>query len=398
MAGSSGGGSTQSGIPEYLSGNHILWLNHNVPDIPDYSMVDLMNSAWAIGGNPWDAVGIYNPAVDLNYLKQQGSDSIGIMDDLSDILLLMCEANCEASEDVVDLRDCIDSVIPHLDNIDAILSAIDDQINDLDHLVDWQVAINTARTVIDGTIITDAFLNADIQSFSDIYDDNIETNVLPKFRAGLRNVNAVHSSAFVIGEALIWAFRDRDVAKYASGLRLDMHSQRNRMIMESVELMLRNLHEKISFMIKLADINMQGVKTRVALCDLRAQLIKVRNQANLYSAELVKTHLMVANGQMEARKFLADLYRVHILSTAEHFNTIATYEDNKARWPFEVYQHGSNLLAAVSGGTVPVPHGPTRFQNALGGALSGGALGGMVSDSYGGIGIGAIVGALGSMI
>jgi len=37
----------------------------------------------------------------------------------------------------------------------------------------------------------------------------------------MQDINAVVSSAFVLGEAVIEGFRDRELAKYTSGLRLD---------------------------------------------------------------------------------------------------------------------------------------------------------------------------------
>ena len=69
-----------------------------------------------------------------------------------------------------------------------------------------------------------------------------------------------------------------------------------------------------------------------------------------------------------------------------------------AKWPLEVFQYGSNLLAAVSGGTGFTP-GPTGVQSSLGGAMSGAAIGARISGgSMFGAGAGALLGGIGGYL
>lgn len=52
--------------------------------------------------------------------------------------------------------------------------------------------------------------------------DDIETVQLPEFEAGMRDINAVNSSSFVIGKALIAASRTKALASYSANLRTKM--------------------------------------------------------------------------------------------------------------------------------------------------------------------------------
>lgn len=52
-----------------------------------------------------------------------------------------------------------------------------------------------------------------------LMDDDIQTNILPKFDVGMRDANAVESSSFVIGHAIIYDARQKSIAKFSSELQ-----------------------------------------------------------------------------------------------------------------------------------------------------------------------------------
>jgi len=52
-----------------------------------------------------------------------------------------------------------------------------------------------------------------------LYDDDINTNVLPRFLAGMRDINAVQSSSFVIGRSIIEDSRVKAVSKFSAELK-----------------------------------------------------------------------------------------------------------------------------------------------------------------------------------
>jgi len=60
-----------------------------------------------------------------------------------------------------------------------------------------------------------------VTEFAADLDARLISEVLPRFNSGMRDINAVQSSAFVIGRALIEENQDRQVAKFSA----DMHSK-----------------------------------------------------------------------------------------------------------------------------------------------------------------------------
>jgi hypothetical protein len=56
----------------------------------------------------------------------------------------------------------------------------------------------------------------------DLLDDQLESDVLPRFQLGMRDMNAIHSSTFLIGKALLEDGNSKQVAKYDAEVRLKM--------------------------------------------------------------------------------------------------------------------------------------------------------------------------------
>jgi hypothetical protein len=58
-----------------------------------------------------------------------------------------------------------------------------------------------------------------VQAESALMDDDLEANSYPRFEAGMRDINAVVSSTFVIGEAMIEDGKTKALAKFSSELQ-----------------------------------------------------------------------------------------------------------------------------------------------------------------------------------
>lgn len=80
---------------------------------------------------------------------------------------------------------------------------------------------NLFSNLLMNSSISDAVSNL-IAAEADLLDDDIEENVIPRFECGMRNINAVQSSTFVIGKALIEAGRVKALAKTDAQLRTQM--------------------------------------------------------------------------------------------------------------------------------------------------------------------------------
>ena len=227
----------------------------------------------------------------------------------------------------------------------------------LDHDADWEAGIDTAKTKLDAEVFNDTYINADIAAFQDLLEDDIADVILPQFQTGMRDINAVYSSAFIMGEADIYAKKTKEVTKYGTDLRMKLNLQRNEAIIKCTNNMLENLIKQVTL-----------------------------NQA--ISAQTIE------NG------------RIGIVAFKEQADQDFNIIDLDARWDLDVYQYGANMLGGISGGTVKAggDAGMSKGQSAIGGALAGAAAGAYVGSVVPGLstavgaGIGALLGAAGGFL
>ncbi len=298
--GSSGGGSSGAvSHSPYLETCHGDWLNATGVDVISKSITEVMDSA--IGNSPWIGLAAYNPDADI----------------------LAYENALVAFQ--------------------AILAG-------LSETVDWAALYAQAEAILVGP--GEVALLADAAAFAAIIDDNINTVTLPRFRRGMQDINAVVSSAFVIGEAIIESFRDRDVAKYLSTVRIGM------------------LDKKISA----TEQMMQMMARRVAW-------------------------------QESYVKMIVESKRIKLVAKKEQTDQDATIDEADAKWDLEVFQYGANVMAASAGGTsTSGVKGISKAASVLGGAMMGAAAGAMVGAEIGSVGgpygaaIGAVLGAAVAML
>lgn len=266
--GSSGGGGGGSGAVShsaYLEIVHGEWLNHSGLDGIESSINTIMNSA--LGSSPWTGVTAYNPDADI--------------------------AAYEAV--IADLR--------------VLLGG-------LDEAVDWAALYAQAELTLNG--VAEAAIIADAAAFASILDADLNVKILPRFRRGMQDINAVVSSAFVLGEAVIEGFRDRELAKYTSGLRLDSKAR----VLTATEMMVQMAGRRIT-----------------------------------WNEDYVKTFI--------------EAQRIKIVAKKEETDRNAAIDDADAKWDLSVFQHGANLLAAIGGGTaIPYSPGTNATASTIGGALA----------------------------
>ena len=303
------GNSGKIDFPSHMKTIHHEWLSQSGDDdvAIELSMVDLMNVA--IGGSPYSAMVALDPSAELTAM-------------------------------------------------DTAVSAFNTRVDAIDPDGDWEDAVDAAVAKLDGAVVDDTYVDADITAFGNNLDDQIENIVLPRFHGGMRDVNAVMSSAFVMGESIIEGMRDRDVAKYGTELRVKLNGQRNEFVMRGVESILKNL---------------------------------------MTVPEMEKS---VAHYTIEAK-------RLRIVAEKEQKDSNNEISVDDGRWDLETFQYGANLLASIGGGTM-VPKnsnkGMSSAQSAIGGAL-GGAAAGAAAGSMAGPGgagivalIGGVVGGLGGIL
>lgn len=166
----------------------------------------------------------------------------------------------------------------------------------------------------------------------DLLDDDIEETTLPRFQLGMRNVNAVQTSSFVIGKSLIEAAKIKQLAKTDA--------------------------------------------------EFRYKLIPV-------AAERWKTHL----GWNESTvKLYAELLKLFVSAKMDVDNHNFELLQKDVLWPFTVLDFQKANLGALQGAvSTATSGGSSTTQKAIGGALGGAGMG-FVVGGLPGAAVGGVLG------
>ena len=240
-------------------------------------------------------------------------------------------------------------------NIAAFLAELADFKSDVDGMTpttEWLSYMTAVRTEIDTNLMSEASITTVTNAHAAVLDDRLTTEVLPRFQVGMRDVNAVISSTFVVGQSVLEAFNTREVAEFDAKLRVANYGQRSQMIIKGAEDVIQLLQFKMNY---------------------KDSIVKTTIEAN----------------------------RIKTVMKGEEFEGQLDVDDKAYRWGLELYQHGANVLSAISGSAVSTQKAPSKGGSALGGALSGAAAGAM-AGSYvlpgWGTAIGAVVGGIGGAL
>lgn len=271
-----GGGSAGSiDYPDYMEDAHKDWLDDTGVDNLAYSVVDLINTAFS--NNPYQGEIAYNPQAMLT-------------------------------------------------DMNAYLNTFRANVTALAPSTDWTANLNIVRSGIDN-ILTDTSLDDEITANDAIVDDRLNNEIIPRFQAGMRNINAVNSSIFILGESNLEGLAQRDKNRFASNIRHKTYLQRNEFILRSS-----------------GELN--------KLFDMRLEYLKI------------------------VATLTADINKINILAEREEQEIQLEFDTKEALWNLDLLTYGGNMLASISGAVGGMgPQGPTKAQSTLGGALSGASIG-----------------------
>lgn len=295
MGGSSGGGGSSSGqvsYPAYMSTWHETWLDN---------VATAMTAAQ--GADPFGSATAYDPDAEITEME-------------------------------------------------SAVVAFEAVINALAHEADWSAAVSASETGVD-SVIDDTYINAEIAAFANILDDQVVNKAVPSFESGMRDINAVMSSSFAVGKALIYAFRDRDVANYAASLRSKLTFMRNDYVFTNAAKILELQYARVSLAKELAH-------------------------------------------------YIIEFNRIKIVAKKEQADQDLAIDESSALWDLQTFQYGNNVLSSIAGGTsAPGKNQRGTANSAIGGALSGAATGAMIGTEIEpgyGTAIGAVIGGIGGYL
>jgi hypothetical protein len=285
-----------SNVPAYLATDH-------------EATVDLVVTAVAAASNPYTGLLAYDPDADL-----------------------------------VEMADDLAELIAHID------------------VIDWEeifpMIYAKAVELVDAYINPDDYVTARAAAHAALLDTDLAAKVYPKFEAGMRDINAIMTSAFVIGRANIAIDRNDKYDRFVADMELQIIKDRNNMINQAVSEMIRLFLQRVEFQRALAALQV-------------------------------------------------DFYRIKIAAKADEATENKSIAAEAAKWGMSKYQYTANMIAALNGGTLSVPQSEgSKTARVMGSALSGASAGAMIGaavlgqDSGGGIGaaLGGLLGGIGSML
>lgn len=232
---------------------------------------------------------------------------------------------------------------------------------------------------------------------------DFETTILPRFQAGMRDINAVQMSTFVVGRAVMEGVYAGKMTETREALKNEVwklttecRSQMDQAALEAEKTnaaRIQNIFQIIGQLMNVAgtvsgSIDTLKVQLETTLQQLRVDLIKVREG----SLSQLDTLVDSSTGKN------IELSRMQIVAAFEQSNVNIDYDEKQYRWDLENYQYLSNMLAAIGSGTATAGGRQTsKFSSALGGALSGAAAGAAAGGAPGAA-IGGLLGLGASLL
>jgi hypothetical protein len=413
----SGGGGSSGAVSHsaYLEDVHADWLNNSGVDTLSDSITDVMNTA--IGGSPWAALTAYDPSADITayeaVLTAFKAILTGIVDTTGWAALFTAAAGAVGAYTPITVADAVAPA----DVVLADETVVDINVADITVgvIIVPDAVVPNMVDAADVPEITDADIIVDTAALADQIDDEIAAKILPRYRRGMQDIGAVVSSAFPIGEAIIEGFRDRDVAKHASGLRVqaafknaDIRRDNERIhfdvrqanLSKDVQIALANMTKDIQVdsavmnkevQVELGNMNkdvmiadkVMGKNTSMAGINLtksvqiaqmnlskamdivklnKSKDIEVSRINTTMAADYKRMHLE-GTGQIlrlmlqriawedDYARMFVEGKRIKIVAKKEQTDQNATIDEKDGLWDLEVFQFGANLMAGIAGGT-----------------------------------------------
>lgn len=231
---------------------------------------------------------------------------------------------------------------------------------------------------------------------------DLHTVVYPRYEAGMRNINAVQSSTFVIGRGVMEATFQAKMMEMKQNWLIEVEKLRTGAVTALSGLLIdarKSNQQYKSNILSIINACLQLATTSGSSLDnIRMEIDKFKATIEMEMRKLRATGLQQLDGLNDALAAKdMEWRRMVVVALAEQAATNMEQLDKQYRWELENYQYGANMLGAISGGTAGTAGGKTnKVASALGGALSGAASGAMIGSAVPGIGtaMGAAVGGI----
>lgn len=236
---------------------------------------------------------------------------------------------------------------------------------------------------LDSITIDETRLDDDIDAFDALLTAQLDDTELPKFKAGMLDIGATQSSAFTIGESILRAYKNREVTKYGTGIRVELQKSIDGYNVEFKK-QYREIEARHRQIYRESERNFKLDRSR----RMQLSISEILNQL-MQKVEFTGKLSVIST----------DANRQHIIAKKEEISEQLEFDEHDARWYLDTFQYGTAVIAAVQGGVSHQPKRPSKAITALSGAFSGAAAGASTGASIGsgggiyGAAIGAVAGA-----
>lgn len=351
-----GGSSGKIDFPTHMKDIHQDWMGYSggVTQV-DTDLIGVMNNALGTGGNPFENVTLTDPSSDFSAVQTRFDNyetEVNSLDEETDWANIIDNAVSKA--DAADVLEDID--------ITAMVSAA--KTNAQDGIAQ---AVEAAVDAIDDYVIREAVKN--YQRRTNIQKERS----ISRFSSTMADVNAVNSSAYLFGMAIIEAQHLQDTDNFQSQLEVQTY---DRAIQSYIEYFKSGLQARLQ-----AEITNKSSRERMISegAQIMAQMLGGRIQAFGNSTKLLN----------EVKRAKTAALQDYELGDAD-----LNYKFSK--WDFEVFQNAANVFGSIHGSAGQIPPKPSKAGSAISGAL-GGASAGAALGPWGAV-AGGILGAGAALI
>lgn len=353
-----GGGGTSGAVqfPAYMENTHKQWLDAD--GITSYvfpSIPAVMKTMLADNPSPYES----KTYEDINYaILPAISEELGEFD--------LAVDNFSATDTYQTITDSVVAQVDKegvLNNIDTATLAEAIKSESKEVLTE---AIAFATEQIDSGYLEDIF-HAYIRR-----SNYAKSRAIRSFASGMADINAVQSSAFLFGVALIESEHLQQVDEFNRTLTKENY---DKMVSEFMNSYKQRLGQELQ-------VKLQEATTRTQFLSTAVQMTLQRYDRAIEWKQAVS-------------QLTGELMRLRFVMDSESTANNADLDAKNAMWDMEVYKQGVALLGGIGGGH-PLPEGPSKAGSAIGGALSGAASGAMAGSVIPGIGtaVGAGIGGV----
>lgn len=291
------------------------------------------------GGNPFDGVSAFEPLDDLDRMQDEldgfmsSVDTINPEDDIPSWL-----AVSETAADglpTLDVDTSIQSIITHA------------RINASQVVADAVMAAGSQGL---DRVISRARVGFEKRAKRD------HLNSLSQFTGAMSDMQAVNTSAFVIGMAKMQRGYDDRLAAYESEFAIPFTRDGISAFVEAFR--------------SIALQHMES-KARVHVSELENQSRYVM-QATNFILEQTRLKTTAEQSSVEMQRMVST---ANIVAQTDEMQTNLDIDVKSQNWDLELFQQAGNIMSAVSGSVVPTAAKPNRFLSGLAGAAGGASVG-----------------------